>query len=163
LRGKTSLDRSKIARGGEILRAKILCSGASSDRSGIVRNGRISRAVRIRLGIKTSRGSIGRGAGNLRIEISRIKASFRLGKVAWGGKILRGTETALYVKILRTVKNFQAEILDHAISHTAEFRPLLELHGGRALREAATLRRKISRAAKTLRSKIPLLAKAFCN
>lgn len=31
------------------------------------------------------------------------------------------------------------------------------------MREAATLRRKISRAAKTLRSKIPLLAKAFAT
>ena len=44
-----------------------------------------------------------------------------------------------------------------------KFHPLLELHGGRALREAATLRRKISRAAKTLRGKIPLLAKAFAT
>ena len=76
---------------------------------------------------------------------------------------MRSAETALYVKILRTVKNFQAEILDHAISHTAEFRPLLELRGGRALREAATLRRKISRAIKTLHGKIPLLVRAFAT
>ena len=124
------------------MRAKMLCSGASSDRSGIVRNGRISRAVRICLGIKTSRGSIGREAKSSRIEISRIKASFRLGKVAWGGKILRGTETALYVKILRTVKNFQAEILDHAISHTAEISPFARIIRGGAL-SAKILRTEI--------------------
>ena len=55
---------------------------------------------------------------------------------------MRGAETALYVKILRTVKNFQAEILDHAISHTAEISPFARIIRGGAL-SAKILRTEI--------------------